>query len=72
VETEARRTGLAVAIGHPHDGTIDALQRWLPTLAARGFALVPISAIARHNLNQEVAAKLFFGPEAPLNLPEEP
>jgi hypothetical protein len=72
VEAEARRTGAAVAIGHPHAGTIDALQRWLPTLAARGFALVPVSAIARHNLNQEVAAKLFFGPEAPLALPEEP
>jgi len=72
VEAEARRTGVAVAIGHPHDGTIDALQRWLPTLAARGFALVPVSAVARYNLNQEVAAKLFFGPEAPLSLPEEP
>ena len=71
VEAEARRSGAAVAIGHPHDGTIDALQRWLPTLAARGFALVPVSAVARHNLNQEVAAKLFFGPEAPLALPEE-
>jgi hypothetical protein len=70
VEAEARRTGVAVAIGHPHDGTIDALQRWLPTIGARGFALVPVSAIARHNLNQEVAAKLFFGPEAPLALPE--
>jgi polysaccharide deacetylase 2 family uncharacterized protein YibQ len=72
VEAEAHRTGVAVAIGHPHDGTIDALQRWLPTLAARGFALVPVSAIARYNLNQEVAAKLFFGPEAPLSLPDEP
>jgi polysaccharide deacetylase 2 family uncharacterized protein YibQ len=72
LEAEARRTGAAVAIGHPHTGTIDALERWLPTLAARGFALVPVSAIARHNLNQEVAAKLFFGPEAPLDLPEEP
>jgi polysaccharide deacetylase 2 family uncharacterized protein YibQ len=72
VEAAARRTGVAVAIGHPHDGTIDALQRWLPTLAARGFALVPVSAIARYNLNQEVAAKLFFGPEAPLSLPDEP
>jgi polysaccharide deacetylase 2 family uncharacterized protein YibQ len=71
LEAEARRTGAAVAIGHPHAGTIDALGRWLPTLAARGFALVPVSAIARHNLNQEVAAKLFFGPEAPLDLPEE-
>jgi polysaccharide deacetylase 2 family uncharacterized protein YibQ len=72
LEAEARRTGAAVAIGHPHAGTIDAIERWLPTLAARGFALVPVSAIARHNLNQEVAAKLFFGPEAPLSLPEEP
>jgi polysaccharide deacetylase 2 family uncharacterized protein YibQ len=71
LETEARRTGAAVAIGHPHAGTIDALARWLPTLAARGLALVPVSAIARHNLNQEVAAKLFFGPEAPLDLPEK-
>jgi polysaccharide deacetylase 2 family uncharacterized protein YibQ len=71
LEAEARRTGAAVAIGHPHAGTIDTLARWLPTLAARGFALVPVSAIARHNLNLEVAAKLFFGPEAPLDLPEE-
>jgi len=71
VEAEARRMGVAVAIGHPHDGTIDALRRWLPTLAARGFALVPVSMIARHNLNREIAAKLFFGPEAPLALPDE-
>jgi hypothetical protein len=71
LEAEARRTGAAVGIGHPHDGTIDALRRWLPTLAARGFALVPVSAIARHNLNQEVAVKLFFGPEAPLALPSQ-
>ncbi len=69
VEEEARRAGFAVAIGHPHDGTIDALQRWLPTLAARGFALVPVSAIAKQNLNREVAARLFFGPESPVNPP---
>jgi uncharacterized protein len=41
----ARSKGYAVAIGHPHDVTIDALRRWLPTLEARGFALAPISAI---------------------------
>ncbi len=44
-ETIARRKGYAVAIGHPHDVTIEALRRWLPTLDARGFALAPISAI---------------------------
>jgi polysaccharide deacetylase 2 family uncharacterized protein YibQ len=37
--------GHAVAIGHPHDVTIAALEAWLPTLEARNIALVPISAI---------------------------
>jgi hypothetical protein len=46
LEAEARRAGFAVAIGHPHDGTIAALQAWLPILSERGFRLVPISAIA--------------------------
>jgi polysaccharide deacetylase 2 family uncharacterized protein YibQ len=41
----ARRQGFAVAMGHPHDVTIEALKRWLPGLDARGIALVPISAI---------------------------
>ena len=50
VEFDARRAGFAVAIGHPHDGTIAALAQWLPTLAARGFALVPISRIVERNL----------------------
>jgi polysaccharide deacetylase 2 family uncharacterized protein YibQ len=44
-ENIARRKGYAVAMGHPHDVTIEALRRWLPTLEARGFALAPISAI---------------------------
>jgi uncharacterized protein len=45
VERVARRHGAAIAIGHPHDATIAALRRWLPTLEAKGFALVPISTI---------------------------
>jgi polysaccharide deacetylase 2 family uncharacterized protein YibQ len=44
-ESIARHQGYAVAMGHPHDVTIEALKRWLPTLDARGIALVPISAI---------------------------
>lgn len=45
VESVARRTGSAVAIGHPHGATIKALREWLPGLEARGFALAPISAV---------------------------
>lgn len=44
-EQLATRRGYAIAIGHPHDVTIEALRRWLPTLAERGFVLVPISTI---------------------------
>lgn len=45
LEAVARQRGYAIAIGHPRDGTIDALAEWLPTLQQRGFALVPVSAI---------------------------
>ncbi len=55
VEQVARRTGSAVAIGHPHNATIKALKSWLPELEARGFALAPISAVvARRSCDQGV------------------
>lgn len=44
-EKIARRSGSAVAIGHPHAPTIQALREWLPSLEARGFVLAPISAV---------------------------
>ncbi len=44
-ERIARRRGVAVAIGHPHDVTIEALRGWLPTLEERGFDLVPVSEV---------------------------
>ncbi len=46
VEAVARRQGHAIAIGHPRDATIEALEEWLPDVRARGFALVPVSAVA--------------------------
>jgi len=46
VEAIARRQGHAIAIGHPKDATIEALAEWLPDVRARGFALVPVSAVA--------------------------
>ncbi len=46
VEVIATHTGFAVAIGHPRDATLEVLEEWLPDVIARGFVLVPISAIA--------------------------
>lgn len=37
--------GYAIAIGHPYPETLAALERWLPTAAARGFRVVPLSAM---------------------------
>jgi polysaccharide deacetylase 2 family uncharacterized protein YibQ len=50
VRTEelAQRNGFAVAIGHPKDVTLDALEEWLPEVKARGFAVVPLTTIVRH------------------------
>ncbi len=49
-ETEevARRQGYAIAIGHPHAGTISALEAWAPGARARGSVLVPLTAIKKH------------------------
>ncbi|MCR9221888.1 MAG: divergent polysaccharide deacetylase family protein [Alphaproteobacteria bacterium] len=43
----ARRQGHAVAIGHPHDETLEVLRRWLPRIEAEGVQLVPISAVVK-------------------------
>lgn len=45
VEQVARRAGAAIAIGHPKDVTLAALEKWLPTLAAKGYELVPVSEV---------------------------
>lgn len=46
-EQVARHQGFAIAIGHPHDATIEALASWLPEMQKRGFVLVPVSAVVR-------------------------
>ncbi len=50
LEDVARRQGYAVAIGHPHPGTLDVIEDWLIDLEARGFALAPVSAIVEERL----------------------
>lgn len=47
LERVARRRGHAIAIGHPHDVTVDVLAKWIPDARARGFDLVPVSAIVK-------------------------
>jgi len=47
LERLAREHGTAIAIGHPHDATIDALARWIAALPQKGLVLVPVSAIVR-------------------------
>lgn len=44
-EAKALRNGSAVAIGHPHDVTLEALRLWARDASERGFILVPISQI---------------------------
>jgi polysaccharide deacetylase 2 family uncharacterized protein YibQ len=46
-EAVARKQGFAIAIGHPHPDTVEALRQWIPEAKARGFILVPITAIAK-------------------------
>jgi hypothetical protein len=51
-EAYARKHGVAIAIGHPHDGTIEALAAWLPGLEARGFTLVPLTTIVKQGMGR--------------------
>ena len=48
VEQAASEKGYAIAIGHPNESALSKLEHWLPTLASRGFMLVPVSAIVLH------------------------
>ena len=47
VEAVARRQGYVVAIGHPHEATLQALKEWLPTVQGKGLALAPATAVLR-------------------------
>jgi hypothetical protein len=48
-ETEAlaRRQGFVIAIGHPHEATLQALSEWLPSVQGKGLALAPATAALR-------------------------
>ena len=63
LEAVAKRRGMAIGIGHPHDGTIAALAAWLPSLEAKGFVLVPVSTIVEKRMEHEAKnAAITAGP----------
>lgn len=65
----ALKTGRAVAIGHPHDQTLNVLTSWLGEAAQEGFVMVPLSQLVRAQMPAEpvgpavpAAAGLATGP----------
>lgn len=48
VERLAKRTGQAIAIGHPRKNTMDVLAPWLRTVRKRGFRLVSVSRLLKY------------------------
>ena len=56
LEAVARRHGTAIAIGHPHDVTLNVLEPWLGSLSARGLTLAPLTAIVRRRGVSQVGA----------------
>ena len=52
LEDAAQENGFAIGIGHPHDGTIKALKKWLPTLKAKQLYLVPASYVVTRRLSE--------------------
>ncbi len=47
VEAIAKKKGTAIAIGHPHDATLVALNGWIAGLSRQGIALVPLTEIVK-------------------------
>ncbi len=47
VEHDARRHGVAIAIGHPKDVTIEGLASWLPTLKEKGIEVVRLGDLLK-------------------------
>lgn len=45
LEAIAHQRGVAIAIGHPRDTTIQALERWLSSLEQRRLTLVPVTML---------------------------
>jgi hypothetical protein len=56
LEQKARHYGVAIAIGHPHDVTLDALTRWCAAL--HGFRLIPVGLAIKLKTEREMGLQL--------------
>ena len=56
LQKEARASGVAIAIGHPHDVTLAALARWCANL--KGYELVPVGVAIRLKTEREMGVSL--------------
>lgn len=65
-ETEriARENGVAIAIGHPHAVTLEALRIWTAYVTRRGYRLVPVSTAIRLKTEDEVMRTAAIGGSA--------
>ncbi|MGH6990005.1 MAG: divergent polysaccharide deacetylase family protein, partial [Stellaceae bacterium] len=54
LEKLAKTQGTAIAIGRPHDRTLDALTAWIATLKSKGIQLVPLTAIVKQRARRPV------------------
>ncbi|MFP4097831.1 MAG: divergent polysaccharide deacetylase family protein [Alphaproteobacteria bacterium] len=58
IEHKALARGYAIAIGHPHKETIEALKVWIPSLKDKGLTLVPVSALLNVPIEQNEHARV--------------
>lgn len=54
IENIAKRQGYVVAIGHPGNNTLTALEEWIPTLEAKGLQIVPLTSIILLKQNDDL------------------
>lgn len=57
---KAKRTGTALAIGHPYDSTIAVLEEMLPQLEDMGVKLVPVSAMFKYKNERQKTWQAFL------------
>ena len=63
---QAKSTGYALAIGHPHLLTIQALEYWLTIIEERGVQLVPVSEYIRLTTERKGNKKIWQASLTPL------
>lgn len=63
-ERRARDKGTAIAIGHPHEATIEALARFIPQAQARGIVFVPVSTVIARRSGFDVPSAAASGAAA--------